>query len=72
MVSSLRLPGMDLLAAVFDQDFSNLPHVHTGLLATGNGLVHLGKYSEMRIRHLHHMIDRHIAEGQAASAATGL
>jgi len=72
MVSSLRLPGMDLLAAVFDQDFSNLPHVHTGLLATGNGLVHLGKYSEMRIRHLHHMIDRYIAEGQAASAATGL
>jgi len=64
--------GMEGLAAVFDQDFSNLPHVQTGLKATGNGLVHFAKYSETRIRHMHHMIDRFIAEGQAASAATGI
>ncbi len=57
------------LAAVFDQDFSNLPHVQTGLLASGNGVVHFSKYTEMRIRHLHHMIDRLIAEGQAATTA---
>lgn len=69
-VSSIAAPGMEGLAAVFDQDFSNLPYVQEGLLATGNGEVHLGKYSEMRIRHLHHMIDRYIAEGRAASAVT--
>jgi phenylpropionate dioxygenase-like ring-hydroxylating dioxygenase large terminal subunit len=71
-VSDIGLPGLEALAAVFDQDFSNLPYVHDGLRATGTGEVHFGKYSEMRIRHLHHMIDRYIAEGEAASAATGV
>ncbi|TAJ74324.1 MAG: aromatic ring-hydroxylating dioxygenase subunit alpha [Phenylobacterium sp.] len=70
-VSSIGLPGLEGLAAVFDQDFSNLPHVHEGLRATGTGEVHFGRYSEMRIRHLHHMIDRYIAEGEAASTAAG-
>jgi nitrite reductase/ring-hydroxylating ferredoxin subunit len=70
-VSSIGLPGLEALAAVFDQDFSNLPHVHEGLRATGTGEVHFGRYSEMRIRHLHHMIDRYIAEGEAASTAAG-
>jgi len=69
-VTSVAPPGLESLAAVFDQDFSNLPYVQEGLLATGTGEVHLAKYSEMRIRHLHHMIDRHIAEGLSASAAT--
>jgi len=64
-VSSIAQPGMEGLAAVFDQDFSNLPHVHDGLMASGNGEVHFAKYSEMRIRHLHHMVDRYIAEGMA-------
>jgi hypothetical protein len=64
-VSSIAPPGLEGLAAVFDQDFSNLPHVHEGLLSSGNGEVHFGKYSEMRIRHLHHMIDRYIAEGSS-------
>jgi nitrite reductase/ring-hydroxylating ferredoxin subunit len=59
------------LAAVFDQDFSNLPFVHEGLTASGNGLVHFAKYTEMRIRHLHHMIDRLIAEGSACTTALG-
>jgi hypothetical protein len=30
--------------------------------------VHFGKYSEMRIRQLHKMIDRYIAEGEARAA----
>jgi hypothetical protein len=72
MISDKTPPELAQLAAVFDQDFSNLPHVQTGLKASGNGEVHFGKYSEMRIRHMHHMIDRYIAEGEAASAAAGL
>jgi nitrite reductase/ring-hydroxylating ferredoxin subunit len=69
-VSGAGVPGIEGLAAVFDQDFGNLPHVHDGLIASGSGQVHFGKYSEMRIRHFHHMIDRLIAEGQARSTAT--
>jgi nitrite reductase/ring-hydroxylating ferredoxin subunit len=65
------IDGLGGLAAVFDQDFSNLPFVHEGLMASGNGLVHFAKYTEMRIRHLHHMIDRLIAEGSAATTALG-
>ncbi len=54
------------LAGIFEQDMGNLPYVQEGLHASGNGLVHFGKYSEMRIRHMHHMIERYIAEGEAA------
>ena len=48
---------------IFDQDLGNMPHVQTGLRASGNGEVHFGRYSEMRIRQLHRMIDRYIAKG---------
>lgn len=51
------------LAAVFEQDMLNLPHVQTGLAASETGVVHFGKYSEMKIRALHDMIDRYIARG---------
>ncbi|MFC4296274.1 SRPBCC family protein [Novosphingobium tardum] len=58
----------DGLAAVFEQDMSNLPHVQTGMEASETGVLHLGRYSEMRIRKMHQMIDRYLAEGQAAAA----
>jgi nitrite reductase/ring-hydroxylating ferredoxin subunit len=53
------------LAAVFEQDMSNLPHVQTGMEASEIGVLHFGRYAEMRIRLMHQMIDRYIAEGQA-------
>ena len=53
------------LCAVFEQDMGNLPLVQQGLRASGNGLVHFGRYSEIRLRALHKMIDRYIAEGMA-------
>jgi hypothetical protein len=53
------------LAGIFEQDMGNLPYVQEGLRSSGNGLVHFGRYSEMRIRHMHHMIERYIAEGEA-------
>jgi len=70
-VSSAVPPGLEGLAAVFDQDFGNLPHVQTGLTASGNGEVHLAKYSELRIRQLHVMIDRYIAHGLANAEVAG-
>jgi len=60
------------LSAVFAQDMGNLPYVQEGLRATGSGVVHFGRYSEMRIRHLHKMVDRYIAEGSSLSAATNV
>jgi hypothetical protein len=53
------------LAGIFEQDMGNLPYVQEGLHASGNGLVHFGRYSEMRIRHTHQMIERYIAAGEA-------
>ena len=38
--------------------------VQEGLHASGNGLVHFGRYTEMRIRQLHLLIERAIAEGE--------
>jgi phenylpropionate dioxygenase-like ring-hydroxylating dioxygenase large terminal subunit len=52
-------------AAVFDQDMGNLPFVQEGLRASANGEVHFSRYAELRIRHMHQMIDRLIAEGAA-------
>lgn len=48
------------LGGVFEQDMGNLPYVQEGLRASGNGLVHFGRYTEMRIRQLHLLIDRYI------------
>lgn len=48
------------LAAIFEQDMGNLPYVQEGLHASGTGTVHFGRYSEMRIRQLHRMLDRYI------------
>ncbi|WP_296678894.1 aromatic ring-hydroxylating dioxygenase subunit alpha [Novosphingobium sp.] len=41
----------EALAGVFDQDLANLPHVQTGMKASGNGLMELGKYQDSRVRH---------------------
>jgi hypothetical protein len=54
--------GADL-CGVFEQDMGNLPYVQEGLRASGAGVVQFARYSEMRIRHVHNMIDRYIAEG---------
>ncbi|MCH7627579.1 MAG: aromatic ring-hydroxylating dioxygenase subunit alpha [Proteobacteria bacterium] len=57
------------LAAVFEQDMANLPHVQTGMEASGLGVIHLARYSELRIRKMHQMIDAMLAEGMAADGA---
>lgn len=55
-------PELGGLVGIFEQDMGNLPFVQDGLHASGNGEVHFGRYSELRIRQLHHMIDRYIGE----------
>jgi nitrite reductase/ring-hydroxylating ferredoxin subunit len=55
------------LIGIFEQDMGNLPYVQQGLHASGTGVVQFGRYTEMRIRQLHRMIDRYIEEGEAAA-----
>ena len=55
------------LAGIFEQDMGNLPYVQEGLRASGNGLVHFGRYTEMRIRKMHQLIDDYIARGEATA-----
>ena len=54
------------LIGIFEQDMGNLPYVQEGLRASGSGVVQFGRYTEMRIRKLHQMIEHYIAEGEAA------
>ena len=54
-------PGIEPgLAAVFDQDFSNLPFVHKGLHSLQSGRIQLANYQEVRIRHFHQVLDKYI------------
>lgn len=46
---------------VIDQDVGNLPQVQDGLIASGTGLVHLGRYQEVRIRPFHRTLDAYLA-----------
>lgn len=48
------------LAAVFDQDFSNLPMVHKGLHSLVSGHIQLANYQEVRIRQFHQTLDAYI------------
>ena len=54
-------PGIEAgLAAVFDQDFGNLPFVHKGLRSLQSGHIELARYQEVRIRHFHQTLDKYI------------
>ena len=61
-------PMLGALGPVFEQDMANLPHVQTGLHASGTGVVQFALYSEMRIRLMHKLISEMIARGEAATA----
>jgi phenylpropionate dioxygenase-like ring-hydroxylating dioxygenase large terminal subunit len=54
-------PQLGGLAAIFEQDTSNLYRVQKGLRASPNKNVTLGEYQEARIRHFHETIDRYLA-----------
>ena len=56
-------PELGGLAAIFEQDTSNLHRVQKGLRASPRKSVTLGDYQEARIRHFHQNIDRYLAAG---------
>jgi len=58
------------LALIFEQDMSNLPQVQDGMRSSATGVVNFGRYAEMRIRLMHQMIDKYIAEGLTATTAS--
>ena len=51
---------LGVLATVFEQDMSNLPYVQQGLKASKTGVINLGDYQEIRIRHFHATLDKYI------------
>jgi nitrite reductase/ring-hydroxylating ferredoxin subunit len=53
--------SLGALGGVFDQDMDNIPYVHEGLKASKSGLVQLGDYQEIRIRHFHQTLDKYLA-----------
>jgi hypothetical protein len=58
-------PGIDAgLAAVFDQEFSNLPMIHKGLHSLQSGQIELANYQEVRIRHFHQVLDKYLNADQ--------
>jgi phenylpropionate dioxygenase-like ring-hydroxylating dioxygenase large terminal subunit len=59
------------LSMVFEQDMRNLPLVQEGMKSSATGVVHFGRYTEMRIRLMHKMIDRYIEAGVSERPALG-
>lgn len=54
-------PELGGLGGVADQDWSNLPYVQEGLESGAIKSVHLGQYSEMRIRQMHLTLEQYMA-----------
>jgi phenylpropionate dioxygenase-like ring-hydroxylating dioxygenase large terminal subunit len=54
------------LGEIFNQDMANLPFVQEGMDASMSGVVHFGRYSEMRIKQHHKMIERYLGLNGAA------
>jgi hypothetical protein len=52
---------LGFLAGVYDQDQANLEPLQAGLRDLGDKPIHFGRYTELRCRHMHEMIDRYIA-----------
>jgi len=56
-------PELGYLGGVFDQDQVNLQPVQEGLEDLGeDGVIQFGRYSEIRCRNLHRMVDRYIEQ----------
>jgi hypothetical protein len=56
------IPELGLLAKVFQQDGFNLPAVQRGLetMAATGGSLTLTRYQELKVRHFHHLWERHV------------
>ncbi|MBU6372881.1 MAG: aromatic ring-hydroxylating dioxygenase subunit alpha [Alphaproteobacteria bacterium] len=54
-------PELGPLADIFEQDMANLPFVQDGMNASLSGVVHFGRYSEMRIRQHHLLLEKYMS-----------
>ncbi len=52
---------LGFLAGVYDQDLANLNPQQEGLRALGAGSIQFGRYTELRCRHLHRLIDEYMS-----------
>jgi phenylpropionate dioxygenase-like ring-hydroxylating dioxygenase large terminal subunit len=67
------VPELGLLAKVFQQDSFNLPAVQRGLqtMAARGGSTTMTQYQELKIRHFHHLLERHLAGLGPVDVPTG-
>jgi phenylpropionate dioxygenase-like ring-hydroxylating dioxygenase large terminal subunit len=54
------IPELGALAAVYDQDYSNMGPVQEGLTSLGEEPIHFSQYLEVRCRNLHRMVDEYM------------
>ena len=47
-------------AAVFDQDTANIPRIQAGLKTTRKAGISPSHYQEVRIQHMHHVLDQYL------------
>jgi nitrite reductase/ring-hydroxylating ferredoxin subunit len=53
-------PELDQISFIFEQDVSNMPRVQKGMKMLEKGAT-LGNYQEIRLRHMHKLLDRYVA-----------
>jgi phenylpropionate dioxygenase-like ring-hydroxylating dioxygenase large terminal subunit len=58
---------LGFFSGIFGQDEANMAPVQEGLRDLGEEEIHFGRYTEVRCRNLHRMVDRYIAEYEAQS-----
>ena len=54
--------ALGVLGSILDQDMSNLPQVQLGMKNSKSGVVQLGNYQEVRVRHFHQTLDKYLAD----------
>jgi phenylpropionate dioxygenase-like ring-hydroxylating dioxygenase large terminal subunit len=62
-------PELGALGPIFDQDMGNLPYVQAGLNASKTKKIQLGNYQEVKIRHIHNMLDKFMSNWELDDGA---
>lgn len=53
---------LGVLGSILDQDMENLPQVQQGMRNSKTGVIQLGNYQEVRVRHFHQTLDKYLAD----------
>ena len=54
--------ALGVLGSILDQDMGNLPQVQQGMKNSKTGVIQLGNYQEVRVRHFHQTLDKYLAD----------